>query len=110
MGLGWRLVRVLEPTALPSISPRRWQSWIREADVLPSARRWATKIDGPAYAIDDQSAIAVVDGEARIVSEGNLESFNLDGAGQRAIRNGQAGLTRSGSSVASDATRRAGLP
>src|SRR5207249_2540997 len=35
---------------------------------LDSARRWATKIDGPAYAIDDQTAISVVDGVIEVVS------------------------------------------
>nr|WP_255622153.1 Type 1 glutamine amidotransferase-like domain-containing protein [Tessaracoccus sp. OS52] len=48
------------------------------SNTTASARRWATKIDGPAYAIDDQTAIAVVDGDVRIVSEGSWESFNLE--------------------------------
>jgi dipeptidase E len=41
-----------------------------------SARRWATKIAGPAYAIDDQTAISVVDGTVEVVSEGNWELLN----------------------------------
>jgi dipeptidase E len=32
--LGWKSLGVLELTALPSIDMRRWQSWVREADVL----------------------------------------------------------------------------
>jgi dipeptidase E len=32
--LDWRSVGVLELTALPSIGEERWQSWVREADVL----------------------------------------------------------------------------
>jgi dipeptidase E len=32
--LGWRSVGVLELTALPTIGEERWQSWVREADVL----------------------------------------------------------------------------
>lgn len=33
-GLGWGSAGVLELTALPSIDPERWMSWVREADVL----------------------------------------------------------------------------
>ncbi len=44
-------------------------------DVFPSntlaeAERWVTEIDGPAYAMDDQTAISVVDGVVDVVSEG----------------------------------------
>jgi dipeptidase E len=42
---------------------------------LANAERWAARIPAPAYAIDDQSAIAVVDGAARVVSEGHWELF-----------------------------------
>ena len=42
-----------------------------------SAREWAEDIGGPAYAIDDQTAIAVVDGDVRIVSEGKWLPFGL---------------------------------
>jgi dipeptidase E len=44
-------------------------------NILASARRWATKIDGPAYAIDDQTAIKVVDGAVEIVSEGHWGEY-----------------------------------
>ncbi|GAB3497579.1 Type 1 glutamine amidotransferase-like domain-containing protein [Flexivirga lutea] len=37
---------------------------------LAEAEAWAATISAPAYAIDDQTAIAVVDGELRVVSEG----------------------------------------
>ncbi|MFS0893854.1 Type 1 glutamine amidotransferase-like domain-containing protein [Microbacterium sp. 179-I 3D3 NHS] len=43
-----------------------------------NARRWAESIGGPAYAIDDQTAIAVVDGRARVVSEGDWLAFGLE--------------------------------
>jgi dipeptidase E len=43
---------------------------------LASARRWATKIPGPAYAIDDQTAISVVDGTVEVVSEGQWQLLN----------------------------------
>jgi dipeptidase E len=45
-------------------------------NTLDSARRWATKIPGPAYAIDDQTAISVVDGAVDVISEGKWELLN----------------------------------
>lgn len=39
------------------------------------ARRWAEQIPGPAYAIDDQTAISVADGAASVISEGHWERF-----------------------------------
>ena len=38
---------------------------------LAEAEQWAASISGPAYAIDDQTAITVVDGEVDVVSEGH---------------------------------------
>ncbi len=38
-----------------------------------AARRWGTNMPGPAYAIDDQTAIAVIDGRVEVVSEGHWE-------------------------------------
>ena len=37
---------------------------------LDHARRWAADLDHPAYALDEQSAITVVDGVVDVVSEG----------------------------------------
>jgi dipeptidase E len=160
--LGWKSVGVLELTALPSIGRERWESWVRETDVLlvnggdalylchwmrqsglaellpsleklvwvglsagsmvmtprvgeafveskPSitgddltlgfvdfsifphlghpdlpentladAERWASGIGGPAYAIDDETAIKVVDGGVEVVSEGHWKFFAPD--------------------------------
>jgi dipeptidase E len=42
---------------------------------LPNAEQWAARIPAPTYAIDDETAISVVDGSARIVSEGRWELF-----------------------------------
>jgi dipeptidase E len=39
-------------------------------NTLAEAERWATEIGGPAYAIDDQTAIVVADGAVEVVSEG----------------------------------------
>ena len=44
-------------------------------NTLAKARSWAAEIAGPAYAIDDQTAITVVDGIVDIVSEGHWEQF-----------------------------------
>ncbi|NYG59417.1 dipeptidase E [Nocardioides daedukensis] len=38
---------------------------------MAEAEEWAARISGPAYAIDDQTAIAVVDGALEVVSEGH---------------------------------------
>ncbi|MEU8242519.1 Type 1 glutamine amidotransferase-like domain-containing protein [Actinoplanes missouriensis] len=37
---------------------------------LAHAEKWAAGIDGPSYAIDEQTAIVVVDGVAEVISEG----------------------------------------
>jgi len=157
--LGWKSVGVLELTALPSIDKQRWQSWVREADVLlvnggdalylshwmrqsglidllqalpqmvwvglsagsmvmtprvgddfienkppitgidralgvvdfsifphldhpeltentmAAAENWAAGLGCPAYAIDDETAIKVVDGRVEVVSEGSWRHF-----------------------------------
>jgi len=157
--LGWKSLGVLELTALPSIDKERWESWVRQADVLlvnggdalylchwmrqsglanllqllpeivwvglsagsmvmtprvgddfienkppitgddialgvvdfsifphldspdlpentmADAVRWAAGLGCPAYAIDDQTAIKVVDGTAEVVSEGHWKFF-----------------------------------
>jgi dipeptidase E len=39
-------------------------------------QRAAAKVDEPLYAIDDQTAIVVVDGEVEVVSEGDWMLFN----------------------------------
>jgi len=44
-------------------------------NTMANAERWAARIGGPAYAIDDQTAIKVVDGEVEVVSEGNWKYF-----------------------------------
>ena len=42
---------------------------------MAGAERWAAGIAGPAYAIDDQTAIKVSDGTVEVVSEGNWKLF-----------------------------------
>ena len=40
-------------------------------NTLAEAERWAAELAGPAYAIDDQTAIKVTDGNVEVVSEGH---------------------------------------
>jgi dipeptidase E len=48
----------------------------RHADAsLANAERWAAHIPAPTYAIDDETAISVVDGAVRVVSEGQWKLF-----------------------------------
>ncbi len=42
---------------------------------LANAERWAARIPAPTYAIDDETAIKVVDGVAQVVSEGQWKLF-----------------------------------
>ncbi|MEO6122276.1 MAG: Type 1 glutamine amidotransferase-like domain-containing protein [Ilumatobacteraceae bacterium] len=45
-------------------------------NTLAAAERWAAEIGGPTYAIDDQTAITVVDGKVEVVSEGQWHQFD----------------------------------
>jgi dipeptidase E len=44
-------------------------------NTMADAERWAAAIEGPAYAIDDETAIKVVDGAVEVVSEGHWRLF-----------------------------------
>src|SRR6185437_4427938 len=43
---------------------------------MAEAERWAAGIKGPAYAIDDQTAIKVTGGSVEVISEGHWKLFN----------------------------------
>jgi dipeptidase E len=45
-------------------------------NTLAAAERWAAGLEGPAYAIDDETAITVVDGAVEVVSEGRWKLFD----------------------------------
>lgn len=45
-------------------------------NTLESARHWAERIPGRSYAIDEQTAISVIDGNVEVVSEGHWEQFD----------------------------------
>ncbi len=44
-------------------------------NTLADAERWAADIAGPAYAMDDQTALKVVDGVVEVVTEGHWKRF-----------------------------------
>jgi dipeptidase E len=44
-------------------------------NTMAAAEQWAADIAGPAYAIDDETAIRVVDGDVDVVSEGHWKLF-----------------------------------
>jgi dipeptidase E len=45
---------------------------------------WAATIDNPAYAIDDETAIKVVDGKVEVISEGQWRLLNAPAGGEQA--------------------------
>lgn len=59
---------VVDFSIFPHLDYPGWSS-----NTLDSARLWATRMTGPAYAIDDQTAISVVDGVIDVISEGHWE-------------------------------------
>lgn len=44
-------------------------------NTMAEAEEWASKISGPAYVVDDQTAITVVDGNVEVVSEGHWKQL-----------------------------------
>jgi dipeptidase E len=44
-------------------------------NTMAHAEKWAASIQGPAFAIDDQTAIKVVDGAIEVISEGHWKRF-----------------------------------
>lgn len=48
----------------------------KPGNTMAEAESWAASIDGPAYAVDDETAFKVVDGAVEIVSEGHWKLFN----------------------------------
>jgi dipeptidase E len=45
-------------------------------NTLVDAERWAADITGPAYAIDDQTAMKETDGTLEVISEGHWRAFH----------------------------------
>ena len=46
-----------------------------EENTLAEAQKWVASLEGPAYAIDDATAISVVDGQVVLVSEGEWQQL-----------------------------------
>ncbi len=44
-------------------------------NTMADAEKWAAGLDVPAYAIDDQTAIQVIDGAVEVISEGHWKRF-----------------------------------
>ena len=44
-------------------------------NTLANAEKWAAKLAGPGYAMDDETAIKVVDGSVEVISEGQWKLF-----------------------------------
>jgi dipeptidase E len=61
-----------------SISPHL-DSPDRPDRTIAEAEQWAAEIKGPAYAIDDQTAIKVTGGSVEVISEGRWKLFNPAG-------------------------------
>ena len=45
-------------------------------NTMADAENWAADVAGPAYAIDDQTAIKVTDGTVEVVSEGQWKQLS----------------------------------
>ena len=45
------------------------------AATLENIEKWAAKVEVPLYAIDDQTAIQVIDGKVEVISEGEWKLF-----------------------------------
>lgn len=45
-------------------------------NTMAAAERWAAGLSNPAYAIDDETAIRVIDGSVDVISEGNWRKFD----------------------------------
>ena len=66
-----RTLGVVDFSIFPHLDYPGWSG-----NTTQSAHRWAETIGRPAYAIDDQTAIAVADGRVEVVSEGHWELLN----------------------------------
>ena len=67
---GDRTLGIVDFSICPHLAPEGMPG-----NSMAAAERWAAGIAGPAYAIDDDTAIKVVDGTAEVVSEGHWKYF-----------------------------------
>jgi hypothetical protein len=87
-GLGWKSLGVLEVApSSTSRSSRRWIIRDLPENAMAVAEQWAAGLSNAAYAIDDDTAIKVVDGTLEVVSEGHWKLFTPSHvAGRGSIR------------------------
>ncbi len=45
---------------------------------MANAEKWAAGLGAPAYAMDDETAIRVIDGDLDVISEGHWRLFNQE--------------------------------
>jgi hypothetical protein len=60
---------------------RRCDTISASSNDMAGAERWAAGMSNPAYAIDDQTAIKVIDGSVEVVSEGHWKLFVRESSG-----------------------------
>jgi dipeptidase E len=65
-----RTLGVVDFSIFPHLAPEGMPG-----NTMAEAEKWAAEIEGPAYAIDDQTAIKVTDGTVEIISEGHWKRF-----------------------------------
>jgi dipeptidase E len=65
-----RTLGVVDFSICPHLAPDG-----ERGNTMAEAEAWAADIAGPAYAMDDQSALKVVDGSVEVVSEGQWRRF-----------------------------------
>jgi dipeptidase E len=66
-----RGIGLIDFTIIPHLEvPNHEDAW------MTNAQNWASRMPGPTYAIDDNSAIRVVDGAVEVVSEGHWKLFD----------------------------------
>ncbi len=73
-GEGDETLGIVDFSIFPHLDYPGWDENTRQA-----ADRWAARIRSDAYAIDDQTAISVVDGVVEVVSEGAWVRFDGEG-------------------------------
>jgi dipeptidase E len=60
------------------------ESPVFEDSTMAEVEKWAAEIPAPTYAIDDQTALTVIDGTVEVVSEGNWRLFPAGSAASEA--------------------------
>jgi dipeptidase E len=70
---GDRTLGIVDFSICPHLAPEG-----EPGNSMADAESWAAEIGGPAYAIDDETAFKVVDGQVEVVSEGQWRLFGAE--------------------------------